>query len=270
MAAYRFLPGDPLAARNDADPPKSGLNRGAPDTSAAWTENPKKSAVPTTATTRPLLTDALADPVVRAGWLRGYKGGVCFFASAMAVSADKVAIEGYGRSVEPFETMLSAFERRFGIAPDLGLRPITDAQCAAADFLRRFPNDPGETPKLSIERHDLTTADPMRGNVTAAEGARTYLLLVDHEGLVHNLDARLERSGNTARFDIPLGFGSAAPPGSKPSPQILIAIAGKDRLETMGFTGTPEASEILPKISDEVEAGKLAMATSAGYFRVRR
>jgi hypothetical protein len=73
-----------------------------------------------------------------------------------------------------------------------------------------------------------------------------------------------------ARFDVPLGFGSAALPGSEPSPQILIAIAGKERLKAMNFAGTPPASTILPRISSEVEARKLEMATSAQYLRIRR
>jgi hypothetical protein len=262
-AAYLFLPVGTLPPGEDDGQAEIALPApaGAPVQSGA-------SADPASAPTLPV--DALDDPVVRAGWLRGYKGGNCFFAASMSVSSGRIAIEGYGRSEEPFETMLSAFARRFGIAPEFGLRPITDAQCAAADFLRRFPNAVSETPNLSLERQDLTTTERMRGKVTAAEGAQTYLLLVDHEGLVHNLEARLERSGNMARFDVPLGFGSAAPTGSEPSPQILIAIAGKARLKTMGFAGTPEASDLLPKISDEVEARKLAMATSARYFRVRQ
>jgi serine/threonine-protein kinase len=258
---YLFLPGGAPPGEERAPPEIAPPSAGASVQPEASNEPAAEPSLP---------VDALDDPVVRAGWLRGYKGGNCFFAASMSASPGRIAIEGYGRSEEPFETMLSAFERRFGIAPELGLRPITDAQCPAADFLRRFPNTASETPDLSLEQQDLTTAESMRGQVTAAAGAQTYLLLVDHEGLVHNLEARLDRSGGAARFDVPLGFGSAAPPGLQPSPQILIAIAGKARLRTMGFAGTPAASAILPKIVDEVETRKLAVATSARYLRVRQ
>jgi serine/threonine-protein kinase len=265
VAGYLFLPGGPLASRWNLAQPKFGQSRSIPADTAF---QPARPSVAATARSQP--TDALDDPIVRAGWLRGYKGGDCFFAAAMSVSPGKVAIEGYGRGIEPFQDMLAAFERRFGVVPEIGLRVISDEQCAVADFLRNFPNAPGETPDLSLDKHDLTTADPMRGKVVAAAGAKTYLLLVDHEGLVHNLEARLKRSGSVARFDVPLGFGSAAPPGSEPSPQILIAIAGKERLKTMNFAGSPPASTILPRISSEVEARKLVMATSAQYLRIRR
>ncbi|RWD18354.1 MAG: serine/threonine protein kinase, partial [Mesorhizobium sp.] len=71
----------------------------------------------------------------RASWVSDFSGGDCFYATMTSATDNAVAIEGFGTAVQPFERMMSDFQARFQVEPDISVRLIEPAQCEVTNFL---------------------------------------------------------------------------------------------------------------------------------------
>ncbi len=89
-------------------------------------------------------------------------------------------------------------------------------------------------------------AIPWRGSLTLAPDRDTYLLLVDHDGIAHNLDGILKRSGDTASFSVQLGLGAGEGVGKSPLPQMLVAFSSSSPVAAMQITKPVPAGELFP------------------------
>lgn len=207
--------------------------------------------------------DGVAD---RIAWLREYSGGGCFYATATSATDTTIEIEGFGTAVEPFQEMMKAFQSRFDIEPEVGVRLIEPAQCAVTDFLRGL--GAGEVPQLTLYRTSVESDSPVSGALRLAPERKSNLLLIDHKGMVFNLDDRVAVEADTASFNIPIGLSAADRAGGKAVPQIIMAISASRDIEAASFRKPTPASEVLPKIQAEMQAKGIDGAAAAKYFRL--
>lgn len=205
----------------------------------------------------------------RLAWLRDYSGGDCFYAVATSVNGEKTNIEGFGDSVDAFKNLLNDFTGRFRTEPEIGVRLIRPRQCAVTQFLSSMGRGAGNPPDLSLVKYELVDRDPMSGEVQMLPARQTYLLLIDHDGIAHNLDRILKKSGDTARFSIALGLGTGTDGDKSPVPEILLAFATSQPLDAMKITDPIPASDLLPRITNEISAKQMDGAATARYFRIR-
>ena len=70
----------------------------------------------------------------------------------------------------------------------------------------------------------------------------TYLLLVDHDGIVHNLDRLMTRKGDVAKFNVALGLGTSK--DKSPVPQVLVAVSTSQPVQLMESSDPVAASEL--------------------------
>ncbi|WP_442579498.1 serine/threonine-protein kinase [Mesorhizobium sp. ASY16-5R] len=205
----------------------------------------------------------------RLAWLKDYSGGDCFYATATSVNGEKTAIEGFGERVDAFKSLLNDFTGRFRSEPDIGVRLIRPKQCPVTAFLSRMAQGSGNPPNLSLVKYELVDRDPMSGEVQMLPSRQTYLLLIDHDGIAHNLDRILQRQGDIAKFSIALGLGADKDGDKSPVPEVLLAFATSQPLDAMKITDPIPASELLPRIVDEVGSKQMDAAATARYFRIR-
>ena len=118
-------------------------------------------------------------------------------------------IEGFGDSVDAFKNLLTEFTKHFQTEPEIGVRLIRPKQCAVPRFLSGLAHSSGNPPDLTLVKYELIDRDPMSGEVQMLPSKQTYLILVDHDGVAHNLDRILKREGDLAKFNIALGLGTA-------------------------------------------------------------
>ncbi|MEQ1951988.1 serine/threonine-protein kinase [Mesorhizobium sp. CN2-181] len=229
-------------------------------------QNKLPDTKPDTKTDGPAGVDIAAE---RLAWLKDYSGGGCFYATATSVNGDKTDIEGFGDSVDAFKSLLNDFTGRFRTEPEISVRLIRPKQCAVTQFLSHVGRGAGDPPDLSLVKYELVDRDPMSGEVQMLPSRETYLLLVDHDGIAHNLDRILKRSGDKATFDIALGLGTGKDGDQGAVPEILLAFATSQPLEAMKVSNPIPASDLLPRVMNEISAKQLDVAATARYFRIR-
>ena len=204
----------------------------------------------------------------RISWLRGYRGGGCFFATATSASDDAIAIEGFGTAAEPFEQLLTAFQSKFHLEPDISVRLIDAAQCEVPRFLHALDAGAAEKPLLALNRTSVPDGSPISGAFETRGGLRSNLLLIDHEGMAYNVDALVTVQSGKATFRIPLTLDAADRGAGKPLPQLIMAIAGDSDIEAASFPNPTPAAVALPKILAEIHEKGLEYSAVAKYFQL--
>lgn len=213
-------------------------------------------------------TDAIDVVAQRISWLRDYSGGDCFYASTTSATDKEIEIEGFSTSVEPFTRMLEAFQEKFQLEPVINVRPIEAAQCEVTGFLRTLGTSSAEKPNLVLDRTSVPNGAPISGSLETRGGLRSSLLLIDHKGMVFNLDERIVVEAGKATFSIPIGLGAADKAAGKAVPQIILAVTGRGDIAAATFSTPTPASVALPKILAEIQERKLEFSATAKYFQL--
>ncbi len=213
-------------------------------------------------------SEAVDDVAERISWLRDYKGGNCFFATALSVTDKSIDIEGFGTAVEPFAEMLSAFQAKFNLEPDINVRLIEPAQCDVTTFLHDLGETSGEKPALSLAQTSVPSGSPVSGTLETGGGLRSNLILIDHKGMAFNLDQRIKVEGGKATFSIPIGLSNADRASGKVVPQIIVAVTAPSDIDAADFSKPTPASVVLPKILAEIRDRGLEGSATAKYFRL--
>ncbi|RVD37983.1 serine/threonine protein kinase [Mesorhizobium sp. M4B.F.Ca.ET.215.01.1.1] len=210
----------------------------------------------------------LDETALRASWVRDFSGGDCFYATMTSATANAAAIEGFGTAVQPFERLMSDFQSRFGVEPDISVRLIEPAQCEVTNFLRSLGRSDGDKPQLVLDRTLVPNGAPIGGTLVTRGGLISNVLLIDHKGMAFNLDDRMVVQAGKASFSIPIELGAADKTAGKVVPQVILVITGPRDIPAAVFTRPTPASELLPRILAEIEARGSDFSATAKYFRL--
>ncbi|QKD05241.1 serine/threonine-protein kinase [Mesorhizobium loti] len=217
---------------------------------------------------KPAIPPVVDDVAQRVSWVRDFGGGDCFYAT-MTSSTDKAAaIEGFGTAVQPFERMLGDFQAKFHVEPDISVRLIEPSQCEVTNFLRFLGQTTADKPQLVLDRTSVTDGTPISGTLVTRGGLISSVLLIDHKGMVFNLDDRIVAQSDKATFSIPIGLGAADKSAGKAVPQIIMVITGPQDIQAAAFSAPTPASVLLPKILEEIETDGSQFSATAKYFRL--
>ncbi|MEI9417166.1 serine/threonine protein kinase, partial [Mesorhizobium sp. Cs1321R2N1] len=204
----------------------------------------------------------------RASWVRDFSGGDCFYASLISEDASAVAIEGFATAVQPFEQLLNEFRARFHLEPDISVRLIEQPQCEVTKLLRFLDRNRVDSPRLVLDRTSVPDGAPISGTLATHGGLVSNVMLIDHRGIAFNLDDRMVAQTDKATFSIPIGLGAADKAAGKPLPQIMLVITGPHDIQAAMFSRPTPASDLLPKILEEIEADGSQFSAAAKYFRL--
>ena len=249
---------EPAPAPLPAEPPKP------PPAGSQGGEVAMRPATPSTPPAGAI--DGAAD---RIAWLKAYRGGDCFYATAISATNSATEIEGFGTNSRPFEELLSAFKTRFDQEPDIDVRPIDATQCEVTRLLGTLGAGTAKAPHLTLDRTAVPDGSPVSGTLETRGGTQASLLLIDHKGMAFDLTKFLRLTGDgKASFSIPIGLGPADRAAGKAVPQIVLALTGPSELAAATLTGPTPASVVLPKILAEIAEKGPDFAATAKYFRL--
>lgn len=200
-----------------------------------------------------------------AAYIREYRGGDCFYLNPTAVSAREAAIEAYGSAQAPFATFDSAFTAALGFEPRIQLRQIDQPQCPVVDVLaRQAVQTRVRVPKLVLQRDRVRSGEELRGTIELAEEANLELLLIDGEGIAHNLAAHLTRKGRQASFALRLDTPTAQPARS----QLVVAVSSSDSLAFLRDRRNGRTDALFRLIGDEAARPGSPIGLAVRYIRV--
>ncbi|MBZ9721037.1 protein kinase [Mesorhizobium sp. AD1-1] len=217
---------------------------------------------------KPAVPPAVDDIAQRVSWVRDFGGGDCFYAAMNSSTDTSAAIEGFGTAVQPFERMLSDFQAKFHVEPDISVRLIEPSQCEVTNFLRFLGQTAADKPQLVLDRTSVPSGTPISGTLATHGGLISSVLLIDHKGMVFNLDDRIVAQSDKATFSIPIGLGAADKATGKAVPQIIMVITGPQDIQAAAFSTPTPASVLLPKILEEIETDGSQFSATAKYFRL--
>jgi serine/threonine protein kinase len=280
-AATNPSPPAPAAAANPSPPthaaapspiplPSADVNNTVPGPSAVATNTgptpPAQAAKPSPAI--PAVSSRVED--IR-HYLDRYDGGDCFYVSAVAISDNAAALEGFGASPAPFETLDADFHRTLGIEPDIGVRQVTQQQCPAISFLSRLRNDRTQAPRLDIDKATVRNGEVLTGMVDHFGDRNVDLILVSDSGTVQNLSQLLKPGTDAKTFKIGMqrnesGGGS----GGGRQPQLLLAIASASPLASLRSGQAMAAAELFPNLVNEAAQTGQKLGASARYFMLEK
>jgi hypothetical protein len=208
------------------------------------------------------------DTAQRVSWVRDFGGGDCFYATMTPSTDTAAAIEGFGTAVQPFERMLGDFQAKFHVEPDISVRLIDPSQCEVTNFLRFLGQTAADKPQLVLDRTSVPNGTPISGTLVTRGGLISSVLLIDHKGMVFNLDDRIVAQSDKATFSIPISLGAADKAAGKAVPQIILVITGPQDIQAAAFSTPTPASVLLPKILEEIETDGSPFSATAKYFRL--
>ncbi|MER8887574.1 hypothetical protein [Mesorhizobium sp. M0816] len=217
---------------------------------------------------KPEVPPVIDDVAQRVSWVRDFSGGDCFYAAVTSITDKTAAIEGFGTAVHPFEQMLTDFQAKFHVEPDISVRLIEPPQCEVTNFLRFLGQTAVVKPQLVLDRTSVPNGTPISGTLVTHGGLISSVLLIDHKGMMFNLDDRMVVQSDKATFSIPIGLGAADRAAGKAVPQIIMVITGPQDIQAAAFSTPMPASQLLPKILEEIETNGSQFSASAKYFRL--
>ncbi|TGQ05655.1 serine/threonine-protein kinase [Mesorhizobium sp. M2E.F.Ca.ET.219.01.1.1] len=201
-------------------------------------------------------------------WVRNFNGGNCFYANVTSGPGATPTIEGYATAVQPFEQLLNDFQTRFHIEPDISVRLITLSQCGVPTFLRFLDRSSAAKPQLVLDKTSIPDGAPVSGALYTGGGLISNVMLIDHKGVAFNLDDRMVAQTDKVTFNIPIGLAAADKAAGKAVPQIMLVITGPKDIQAAMFSRPTPASELLPRILEEIEADGSQFSATATYFRL--
>ncbi|RWN29908.1 serine/threonine-protein kinase [Mesorhizobium sp.] len=212
--------------------------------------------------------NVLDNAAQRVSWVRDFNGGDCFYATLTSATETAVEIEGLGTGVPPFEQMMSDFQARFHVEPDISVRLIEPAQCEVTNFLRFLDQMAADKPQLVLDRTRVPSGSPIGGTLVTHGGLISSVLLIDHRGMAFNLDDRILAQADKATFNIPIDLGAADKAAGKVVPQIIMVITGPQDIQAAAFSAPTPAALLLLKILEEIETNRSEFSATAKYFRL--
>ncbi|MCJ2081702.1 serine/threonine-protein kinase [Methylobacterium sp. J-090] len=236
-------------------PPRADKPDSPPDTLRPAPPNPETKPAPKPA---PSMEQVAA-------YIRGYRGGSCFYLNPLTVSAREAVIEAYGAARAPFAAFDTAFTADLGFEPRIQLRQIDAPQCPAVDVLAHpAVLTRAHAPKLTLERDVMRSGEELRGAIELGEDADVTLLLLDGEGGAHNLAAHLTRKGRKASFAVRLETPAAAAVRG----QLLVAVSSPAALPFLAERRGLRTEAVFRQLADEATRPGSPVGLAVRYVKV--
>ncbi len=224
------------------------------------TPPPQAPSPAPSATPPPPVAPVSAEEKAKA-FIASFDGGECFLIEPLPGATKPHEYQAVGRAIEPFRRFDSAYKREVGVEADLTVAPITAEQCPALDLVRLAAPDGRQPPRLALKTYEVGPGQPLTGTISNLEGRRLYLVLVDNDGLVYRLDAKVDASGKSATFSIPL----TADAGSVGPMQMLLAIVSDKPIPALDTLHSANLKSIASRLIDDARGASASVG--ADYFK---
>jgi serine/threonine-protein kinase len=208
----------------------------------------------------PPVAPASAEEKAKA-FIARFDGGECFLVEPRPGSTKPHEYQAVGQAIEPFRRFDSAYRREVGVEANLRVAPITAEQCPALDLVRLAAPDGRQPPRLALKNYEVGPGQPLLGTISNLKGRRLYLVLVDNDGLAHRLEAKVDASGDSATFSVPL----TADASSIGPMQMLLAIVSDTPVPALDTLHSANLKLIGSRLVDD--ARRASASVEADYFK---
>lgn len=199
----------------------------------------------------------------REGFLATFDAGECTYAARVASGAYAGMVEGFAASGAPFEGLPAAYESAFGARAAVQPRAVTAAQCPALELARALQGRSAAPVQMLLSTDQLTSGETFDAQVTAADEAALWTVLISPQGAVFNLTGRLSEPQGGQRN---LAFGLNLTRGSEPAPHLLLTVASDSPLvRAAAMRDGSGASDVLPAVLEEIRSRSRDASAALGW-----
>lgn len=205
-------------------------------------------------------------PISPAQWFASFDGGPCFYASIGDASAEPPQIEGLATSRAPLDKLVRAYTAAYGGQPVVNQKIIERDQCPVADFLTAVLPQSSSSPRLELNKERLKAGDSLQGKLSRTANRDVNLLLVGKDGVVYNFGNLLKKAGDDeATFSMKL-FPLTDDEAAKAEPHLIVAFLSDAGIRSADIVDPELASDLFPKIRDELKAQPNQAGVAVAYF----
>lgn len=198
-------------------------------------------------------------------FLRDYQGGGCFVVLPSARLGGLVGLDGFAAEKDRLTAFMGEFRNATGVLAEANLDPVSNAQCRALSFARTMPRYPAFSLYFELENSRLRSGDRLFGTIHNVDERPLHLLLVDDEGTVQSVDGFVTETGAHARFAAYMTLTD----GPVATVQLLVALAGESRLETIETHNGEHADRFFAALTEEVARRGISLDLAIASFSVR-
>lgn len=137
-------------------------------------------------------------------------------------------------------------------------------QCPALAFARRDARYPVFPLGINLQSQDVASGASLRGTISGAGGRQVTLLMVDDNGVTHDLRRFVIAAGGQIRFDLPVARDGAG----RDTHQLLLAVATPARPAAVSAGAGELAESFFQRLSREVGPEAL-VGVSSVYIRAK-
>ena len=197
-------------------------------------------------------------------FLAGYKGSGCLYARPRVLDAARPSFSGFGgeRGVSDFA---AAFRQAVGIAPELAIAKVMDAQCPAVDFIRDITAAAPKQIDVVLDAEVLTSGGMITGHLGGDPGGAVRLLVIGDDGAVNDISADFHRIGPKNFFASPLIVNDEG----RDRNQIIVALVSEQPLSVAVEHKPGEAKVLFEDIASQAKAPGASVAIGFNAFRVQ-
>ncbi|BCH25449.1 hypothetical protein MesoLjLb_52340 [Mesorhizobium sp. L-8-3] len=179
--------------------------------------------------------------------ISGQMNSQCFLALASA-RGEAISVNGFATAASPVSELQRRIRRLIEVPIDVRGHVVTDAQCAALAFAGGLEGYP--EPRLLVELavSEIASGDELSGRISNLSRNRLYLVVVDDEGKVQEVEQLFLESDGTVGFRAPLTL-TDGPVGTE---QLLVAIASDEALETFSLQEGEQAAAFFDELRAEI------------------
>lgn len=193
-----------------------------------------------------------------------FSGGSCFLAVARQDAPDLWQVTSYGAATPVLEAFANHLKSKVPTSVSLNRRSLQTAQCAAIDFANGFATRAPGAFVFATEGRQLTDGDRLSATISGFTREWIYVLLVDDEGMAHDISKFAAVSGSGIRLEVPVhvrGDGRART-------QLLFAISSDHALSLLDMQQPQPLRQLMPMLRGQIVASKALVEIAVADFEV--
>ena len=197
-------------------------------------------------------------------FMKGYKGGTCFFAKASGLNQERPLLDGFVVETEAIHAIGNAFKTAVGLEPEIAMRRVMEAQCPAVDFIRNLLKNRARPIAIKLNSEIVPETRLLVGKVLDGSWPHTLLFIVDDDGMVQNLTYRLTQveDGKTFSAEVhPTAQGRSRN-------QLIFAVASTAALDVPAGKELGAAGPFLTALQSQAAEAGGTLALGYETFRI--
>lgn len=202
---------------------------------------------------------------ILAQYVSSYQGGRCFYALPLKLAGPVPQIIGFGASIPAFLEFSGALEKHLGVTPQIGMRMVSRAQCPVVDFTQAMLTNKAPQVDIFLKSAKISNGKVLHGIVGKVDFQHLAILLVDDEGMVHNIAGYTRRTDRGIEFN-PQVFGTG---DGRSRVQLIVVISSQQPLPVLQGNDVRSSDDVFPLLLQQIKNAPGAIKMGLRAFVVR-